>query len=93
VVAQARIAFGGMAATPKRAAKAEALLAGRSWDEAALADTMHALAEDYAPLSDMRASGEYRMKTAQNLLRRFWLETRSDAPLAANAVNAFAVSV
>ncbi|UGQ47235.1 xanthine dehydrogenase small subunit [Massilia endophytica] len=90
VVTGARIAFGGMAGTPKRAARAESLLAGRRWDEAALADAMRALAEDYAPLSDMRASSEYRMKTAQNLLRRFWLETRSDAPLAADAVNAFA---
>ena len=91
-IAQARIAFGGMAATPKRAALAEAALNGRAWDEAALADAMASLAQDYAPLSDMRASSSYRMKTAQNLLRRFWLETRSDAPLAASAVNAFAVS-
>jgi len=89
-IADARIAFGGMAATPKRAAIAESLLKGRSWDEAALADAMHALQQDYAPLSDMRASSEYRMKTAQNLLRRFWLETRVDAPLAAEAVSAFA---
>jgi xanthine dehydrogenase small subunit len=92
-IAEARIAFGGMAATPKRAAQAEAALNGRAWSEAALADAMAALARDYAPLSDMRASSEYRMKTAQNLLRRFWLETRNDAPLAADAVNAFAVSV
>jgi xanthine dehydrogenase small subunit len=48
------------------------------------------LQQDYAPLSDMRASNTYRMQTAQNLLRRFWLETRADAPLAADAVNAFA---
>jgi xanthine dehydrogenase small subunit len=49
------------------------------------------LTEDYAPLSDMRASSGYRMQAAQNLLRRFWYETRLDAPLAAHAVNAFAV--
>ncbi|MGB9991341.1 xanthine dehydrogenase small subunit [Pseudoduganella rhizocola] len=90
VIADARIAFGGMAGTPKRASIAESLLKGRSWDEAALADAMRALQQDYAPLSDMRASSEYRMKTAQNLLRRYWLETRIDAPLAADAVNAFA---
>ncbi|MBB3119289.1 xanthine dehydrogenase small subunit [Pseudoduganella violacea] len=89
-VADARIAFGGMAATPKRAAQAEALLKGRRWDEAAVQEAMQALARDYAPLSDMRASSAYRMKTAQNLLRRYWLETRGDAPLAAEAVNAFA---
>ncbi len=90
-VASARIAFGGMAGTPKRARTAEALLAGRRWDEAALTEAMAALAQDYAPLTDMRASSDYRMRSAQNLLRRFWLETRPDAPLAHDAVNAFAV--
>jgi xanthine dehydrogenase small subunit len=86
----ARIAFGGMAATPRRAAAAEAALAGRAWDEGAVRAAMAALAGDYAPLSDMRASGGYRMQAAQNLLRRFWLETRVDDPLPLEAVNAFA---
>ena len=89
-VAEARIAFGGMAAIPKRAARAEAALNGQPWDEASLSRAMEQLAQDYAPLSDMRASSAYRMKTAQNLLRRFWLETRTDAPLALDAVNVFA---
>ncbi|MET0981673.1 MAG: FAD binding domain-containing protein, partial [Telluria sp.] len=91
-VVEARIAFGGMAATPKRAAAAEAVLTGRAWDEPALLEAMGALAQDYAPLSDMRASSSYRMKTAQNLLRRFWLETRSSNPLPATSVNAFAAT-
>jgi xanthine dehydrogenase small subunit len=86
-VRQARIAFGGMAATAKRAPQAEAVLQGQPWDEAHLLDAMAALARDYAPLSDMRASSAYRMAAAQNLLRRFWLETRADAPLAARDVN------
>jgi xanthine dehydrogenase small subunit len=89
-VAGARIAFGGMAATPKRAAAAEAALIGKPWNEATLRAAMAALAQDYAPLSDMRASSSYRMQAAQNLLRRFWLETRTDDPLPAAAVNAFA---
>ena len=89
-VVEARIAFGGMAATPKRAAAAEAVLTGRAWTESALQEAMAALARDYAPLSDMRASSGYRMKTAQNLLRRFWLETRSENPLPPSSVNAFA---
>jgi xanthine dehydrogenase small subunit len=91
VVLDARIAFGGMAATPCRARRAEALLAGRRWSEDALKEAMEMLAQDYAPLSDMRASSAYRMKAAQNLLRRFWFETRSEQPLAPAAVNAFAV--
>ncbi|MBJ7312077.1 xanthine dehydrogenase small subunit [Rugamonas sp. CCM 8940] len=90
LVKEARLAFGGMAAIPKRAAQAEAALNGQAWSEANLARAMALLAQDFAPLSDMRASSAYRMTTAQNLLRRFWLETRVDAPLAADAVNAFA---
>lgn len=91
-VAGARVAFGGMAATPKRAAAAEAALAGQPWNEATVRAAMSMLAQDYAPLSDMRASGNYRMRAAQNLLRRFWLETRVDDPLPATAVNAFAAA-
>jgi xanthine dehydrogenase small subunit len=90
-VAFARIAFGGMAATPKRAAAAEAVLLGAPWTEDTLREAMAALAKDYAPLSDMRASSAYRMQTAQNLLRRFWLETRAENPLPREAVNAFAL--
>jgi xanthine dehydrogenase small subunit len=92
IIKDARIAFGGMAATPKRAAQAEAALRGRAWSEAALLDAMAALKNDYAPLSDMRASSSYRMQAAQNLLRRFWYETRSENPLPAAALNAFAAA-
>jgi xanthine dehydrogenase small subunit len=91
VIRSARIAFGGMAATPKRAAAAEALLCGRVWSEDALLEAMDALAQDFAPLSDMRASNGYRMQAARNLLRRYWFETRPADPLPVEAVNAFAV--
>jgi xanthine dehydrogenase small subunit len=90
-VARPRIAFGGMAATPKRAAAAEAALSGRPWTEETLREAMAALEQDYAPLSDMRASSGYRLMAAQNLLRRFWLETRPHDPLPREAVNAFAL--
>ena len=93
IVTDIRIAFGGMAATPKRAAATEAALLGQPWSEPAVRHAMTKLAHDYAPLSDMRASSEYRMKAAQNLLLRYWLETRTEAPLAASAVNAFAAKV
>jgi len=81
-----RIAFGGMAATVKRAPRAEAALRGQPWNEATLQAAMAALAQDYTPLSDMRASAGYRLQVAQNLLRRCWLETRPDAPLPESAV-------
>ncbi|MES2742780.1 MAG: xanthine dehydrogenase small subunit [Pseudomonadota bacterium] len=89
-IADARIAYGGMAATPRRAGAAEAALRGQLWSEATLGAAMAALAGDYAPLSDMRAASAYRMTAAQNLLRRFWLETRLAQPLADSQVNVFA---
>ena len=89
-IADARVAFGGMAATPKRAAATEAALNGHPWEEATARAAMAALATDFAPLSDMRASREYRLSTAQNLLYRFHLETRSVEPLSANSISVFA---
>ncbi|QDL37060.1 xanthine dehydrogenase small subunit [Rhodoferax sediminis] len=86
-----RLAFGGMAATVRRAAKAEAALVGQPWDEAAVAGAQTALAQDFKPLSDMRASAGYRLQVAQNLLRRFWLETRANDPLPASATSVFSV--
>jgi xanthine dehydrogenase small subunit len=72
VVTSARIAFGGMAGVPKRAALAEAALVGKAWTEAVVEAAAEAMAGDFAPLSDMRASAGYRMLTAQNLLRRYF---------------------
>ena len=84
VVAEARLAYGGMAGVPKRATAAEAALTGRAFDEAAIAAAIAALPRDFTPLDDMRASAAYRLKVAGNLLRRFLLETR--APEAATRV-------
>jgi xanthine dehydrogenase small subunit len=74
-VRSARVAYGGMAATPRRASACEAALAGRPWDEATREKAAAALAEDYSPISDMRASAAYRLAVAQNLLRKFQWET------------------
>ncbi|QDY71331.1 xanthine dehydrogenase small subunit [Qingshengfaniella alkalisoli] len=73
-IATARIAYGGMAATPKRAKAVEAALIGQEWTEQTIADALSAYAEDYQPLTDWRASKEYRATAAANLLRRFYLE-------------------
>ena len=90
-IAEVCIAFGGMAAIPKRAALTEKSLLRNSWDEAALATASQALAQDYSPLSDMRASADYRRRAAANLLRRFFLETRAQSPLREDEVNVFAI--
>jgi xanthine dehydrogenase small subunit len=75
VIAEARICFGGMAATPKRAAACEAALTGAAWSESAVVAACAALADDFTPLTDMRASAGYRLKVAQNLVRKFFIET------------------
>lgn len=72
VITGARIAFGGMAGIPKRAAAAEAALIGKPWTEATFEAAAEAMAADYAPMSDMRASAAYRMQVAQNLMRRYF---------------------
>ena len=74
-VADIRIAFGGMAATPKRAAAAEAALVGAPWSEVSVRRAMTALAGDFQPISDLRAGRDYRALAAGNLLYRFFLET------------------
>ena len=74
-ITMARLAFGGMAAAPKRASGAEAALLGRTWDAKAVAAAQAALLDDFAPITDWRATAEYRMLAARNLLRRFFLET------------------
>ncbi len=74
-IKSARVAFGGLAATPKRASAAERALAGQPWNEATCERASAALADDFAPISDMRASAAYRLAAAQNLLRKFHLET------------------
>ncbi|SNT74404.1 xanthine dehydrogenase small subunit [Paracoccus seriniphilus] len=81
-IADARIAFGGMAATPKRASHAEAALTGQPFSADSFAAAADALADDFQPLTDWRASAEYRLTVATNLFRRFWLEqSGTDQPV------------
>ncbi len=71
-VTAARIAFGGLAGIPKRAAQAEAALLGKPWSFATAQSAATAMAKDFTPLSDMRASADYRLLTAQNLMIRYY---------------------
>ncbi|MGR3486052.1 MAG: xanthine dehydrogenase small subunit [Paracoccaceae bacterium] len=71
-VTAARVAFGGMAATPRRAPAAEAALTGRPWSRETAEAAADALTRDFEPLSDMRATARYRMDAAQRMLARHW---------------------
>ncbi|MEZ5666659.1 MAG: xanthine dehydrogenase small subunit [Alphaproteobacteria bacterium] len=80
VVTSARVAFGGMAGTPRRAHACEAALAGRPWTEAGIADALAALDRDYEPLTDMRASAWYRREAARALLLRACQDSGDGGP-------------
>ncbi|MFC6670972.1 xanthine dehydrogenase small subunit [Marinobacterium aestuariivivens] len=73
-VSDARIAFGGMAAIPKRARHCEQALRGQAWNDETLEAAIEALAQDFTPISDFRASKEYRLLIAGNLLRKYKME-------------------
>jgi xanthine dehydrogenase small subunit len=77
VIVDARAAFGGMAAIPKRATRCEQALIGQPWTEATVERACGALAEDFTPLTDFRASKEYRLLSAQNLLRKYFIEVQT----------------
>jgi xanthine dehydrogenase small subunit len=89
-VVDVRLAFGGMAATVRRAHGAEAALRGQPWSEAALRASQAALETDFTPLTDLRASAGYRRQAARALLERLWLETRGASPLPPGLTSVFA---
>lgn len=71
-ITDARIAFGGMAATPKRATKCEAALVGKAWSEETARSAGELIAEDFSPIDDHRASARYRVQVASNLFVRLF---------------------
>ncbi|GKX34487.1 MAG: xanthine dehydrogenase small subunit [Rhizobiaceae bacterium MnEN-MB40S] len=78
-VSDVRIAFGGMAATPKRASAVEAALKDQPWNEATIDTAMGMFEKDFQPLTDWRATADYRLLVAKNLLKRFFLETEGNS--------------
>ena len=74
-ITSARIAFGGMAETPKRATSVETALVGKPWTQDTITAAVTKFSTDYQPISDVRASAAYRAQTAQNLLQRYFDET------------------
>jgi len=79
-IRQARIAFGGMAAVPARAPQAEAALTGQRWTLQAMERAAQSLSTDFQPLTDMRASRDYRLQAAKNALLRCFHERNGESP-------------
>ncbi|MBV1788117.1 xanthine dehydrogenase small subunit [Marinobacterium sp. D7] len=74
IVTEARLGFGGMAATPARALNAEKALIGQPFTERGIEAAQQALGQDFSPIDDVRATAEYRLLVARNLLLRAVLE-------------------
>ena len=91
-VEQIHIGVGGMDAIPRRAGKTEQALQGKSWNEANVEAAMREFQSEFSPMSDMRASADYRSRASANLLLRFYLETRPNDALDESAVDVFAVT-
>ena len=83
-ISNIRIALGGMAAIPKRAAMAEQAALGKPWNKQTVSDIQSALSKEFSPLSDARASAEYRSAVTNNLVMRFYIE--GNTPLAQTQV-------
>jgi len=75
-VLRASIGVGGVAATPVRAMQTEAVLLNQPWTQATVQQAMATLRSEFSPISDMRASSNYRVQVLGNLLQRFWLESQ-----------------
>jgi xanthine dehydrogenase small subunit len=71
-IEDARIGFGGMAATPKRASHVEEALKGQALSAATFESAAAAVAQDFQPIDDWRGSASYRVTAAANLLRRLY---------------------
>jgi xanthine dehydrogenase small subunit len=78
-VVQAAVGAGGVAATPARAPRTEAALLGQPWEAATVQQAMQVLRDEFMPLSDHRASADYRRQVLGNLLQRFWRESQGQA--------------
>jgi xanthine dehydrogenase small subunit len=66
-----------MAEIPKRATSVENFLLGSTWSEEIISSAMALFDKDFNPISDLRATSEYRKITAKNLLKKYYIETNS----------------
>ena len=76
VVERARIAFGGVAATPVRLPEVEAALEGQPWTLATISRVQDVIRRVLQPLSDHRGSREYRLAMACSLVEKYWWESQ-----------------
>ena len=83
-IVNATIAFGGMAEIPKRAVNCEKILKNSILSLSVFEKAKDFLDKDFKPIDDMRASKNYRIQVAKNLLIKFFLEMKSNKSLRLN---------
>ena len=74
IIRHVRLAYGGVAAMPARAQKTEAALLGKAWSAETIADVLPILRTEFAPISDVRGSAEYRSGLITSLLEKFFAD-------------------
>ncbi len=74
-IVYARLAYGGVAATPARAIDVEEMLIGQTWSIETIEQIKPALREAFTPLTDLRGSADYRKLLIANLFEKFFVET------------------
>jgi xanthine dehydrogenase small subunit len=73
-ILKARLAYGGVAATPARAIAVEQLLIGQPWQLETVQQVKPALREAFTPLTDLRGSADYRKRLVANLFEKFFVD-------------------
>ncbi len=92
MIVDVSMGVGGVAATPSRARRTAAALVNQPWSLASIIQGMQALQGEFSPISDMRATANYRSQVLGNLLKRWWLETQHpDTVIGLGSVNAVEV--
>jgi xanthine dehydrogenase small subunit len=76
-IIKASMGLGGVAATPVRAHQTQAFLVGKQWSLETLQQASLCLQNEFQPISDMRASSQYRSHVLGALLQRFWHDHQS----------------
>ena len=79
MITAAHVAFGGMAATPRRSPACEAALVGQPFSQSTIAAAAEALKGDFSPLTDVRGTSAYRIEAAAALLWRWWYREQGAA--------------
>ena len=83
-ITKAAIAYGGMSAIPKRAPAIEKKLINSEFNENSFSNAVDLINKDFSPLDDMRASSEYRLAVAKNLLLKAFYEIKNKQTIRIN---------